>query len=75
MPIKHQMKCYRTFDGVRWPNLCDILGEEHKRDVSACRVAGVRIRIRHHAAGYKQAFYHPDDEAKIGPALRTAGRG
>lgn len=61
MAIKHQSDCYRTFDGVRWPNLCDMLAEEHEVEVKARKSAGQRIRIRTHPDGYGQAFIHPDD--------------
>lgn len=61
MPFKHQSDCYRTFAGVRWPNLCDMLADEHDVEVAARKAAGHRIRIRTHPEGYQQAFIHPDD--------------
>lgn len=61
MAYKHQADCYRTFDGVRWPNLCDILDAEMDADVRARRKAGQRIKVRQHPEGYLQAFIHPDD--------------
>jgi hypothetical protein len=74
MATKHQENCYRTFDGARWPSLCDVLDESHKRDVAACKAAGVRVRMRKHPDGYHQAFYHPGDDALIGQTLRREGR-
>lgn len=69
MALKDQTQCYRTFDGVRWANLCDVLDERDEQDVRAARNTGVRIRMRKHPEGYQQAFYHPDDEAKLTSAL------
>lgn len=63
MPIKHQSACYRTFDGVRWPNLCDMISELEEWAVAEAKAAGKRIRIRTHPDGYRQAFIHPDDLA------------
>lgn len=61
MAIKDQTDCYRTIDGLRWPNFCDILEDSHREDVAACKAAGIRIKIRKHPEGYHQAFIHPDD--------------
>lgn len=61
MAIKHQSDCYRTFDSVRWPNLCDVLDEENERDIAKRKAQGQRIRLRKHPDGYYQAFIHPDD--------------
>lgn len=72
MPFKDQTQSYRTFDGVRWFNLCDVLDDQCERDVMAAMDAGVRVKTRKHADGYQQAFYHPDDEAELNAALRAA---
>ena len=72
MPFKDQTKCYRTFGGIRWMNLCDMLDERHELDVAAAKDAGVRVRIRKHPEGYHQAFYHPEDQNKLNGALRNA---
>lgn len=61
MPIKNQTDCYRTFDGVRWPNFCDVLDEGHEKDVASAKRQGARIKMRAHPDGYSQAFIHPDD--------------
>lgn len=64
MAFKHQSDCYRTFDGMRWPNLCDGLSAEQKNEIAARKSAGHRIRIRSHPDGYQQAFIHPEDVQK-----------
>lgn len=61
MASKHQTDCYRTIDGARWPNLCDVLEQDHEDEIAARRKAGHRIRLVKHADGYHQAFIHPDD--------------
>lgn len=61
MSFKHQSDCYRTIDGVRWPNLCDVLSLEHEQEIAARRAAGHRIKVRMHPDGYQQAFIHPED--------------
>lgn len=61
MPYKDQTKCYRTFDGVQWPNLCDVMDGSHEDEVKARKAAGHRIRLIKHPDGYRQAFIHPDD--------------
>lgn len=61
MTFKNQQDCYRTFDGVRWINFCDVLEESHERDVAEARRQGARIKMRKHPDGYHQAFIHPDD--------------
>ncbi len=71
MPFKDQTRCYRTFGGIRWRNLCDILEDRHEADVAACKAAGARIRLRMHPEGYKQAFFHPEDQTKIMRRLRA----
>ena len=63
MPIKNQMDCYRTFEGIRWPNFCDVIDENTERAVSDAKAAGKRIKLRKHPDGYIQAFIHPDDLA------------
>ncbi|MGN6772655.1 MAG: hypothetical protein ACTHJQ_22820 [Rhizobiaceae bacterium] len=64
MAAKHQSGCYRTFHGVRWPNLCDMLTEEQEAEIRARKDCGHRIRIRIHPDGFRQAFIHPDDLTK-----------
>ena len=61
MPIKHQSDCYRTIDGVKWPNLCDMISDECDQDVADRKDRGERIKMRKHPEGYYQAFIHPDD--------------
>lgn len=61
MPVKHQSDCYRTIDGLRWPNLCDVFSEDDERDIAKRKAKGQRIRMRKHPEGYYQAFIHPDD--------------
>jgi len=72
MPYKDQTKCYRTFDGVRWMNFCDILDDRHEEYVAAVKAAGVRVRLCKHPEGYHQAFFHPDDAEKAHAALKGA---
>lgn len=72
MPCKDQTLCYRTFEGVRWPNLCDMLDAQHEIDVAAAKKAGVRIRLRKHPEGYRQAFFYPDDKTALEAALKAA---
>jgi quinolinate synthase len=55
------MDCYRTFDGVKWPNYCDVLDQSHEEDVEKAKKEGKRIKLRKHPDGYYQAFIHPDD--------------
>lgn len=64
MPFKHQAECYRTFDGVRWPNLCDVLDGDQEDEVRARKAAGHRIRLIKHPDGYRQAFIRPEDLAR-----------
>lgn len=73
MPFKDQTHCYRTFNGQRWMNLCDMLDIQHEIDVAAAKKAGVRVKLRKHHEGYRQAFYHPDDAAKLEAALKSRG--
>ena len=61
MAWKLQTDCYRTFDGVRWPNLCDMLDPDQIERVASLKRQGVRVRIRKHFCGYGQAFIHPED--------------
>jgi hypothetical protein len=63
MTYKTQTECYRTFDGVRWVNLCDVLSAQDERLVAEYIAAGKRIKFRKHAHGFRQAFIHPDDLA------------
>ena len=63
--VKHQADCYRTFDGLRWPNFCDVMEERHKQDIDEARRQGARIRLRKHRDGYHQAFIHPDDVKEV----------
>lgn len=65
MPYKAQTECYRTFDGVRWPNWCDVDDDAARRDVAEARAAGCRLKMRKHPLGFQQAFIHPDDIALI----------
>ncbi|GAA5662618.1 hypothetical protein Brsp07_01088 [Brucella sp. NBRC 14130] len=64
MAIKHQSQCYRTFAGVRWPNLCDLCGPDHEAAATAVRKAGYRIKVQAHPDGFRRAFIHIDDLAK-----------
>ena len=61
MPIKDQTACYRTVNGVKWPNFCDMLDDVHFEDVAKAKAAGARIKKIKHPDGYHQAFIHPDD--------------
>lgn len=63
MPFKHQNQCYRTFDGVQWPNFCDVLDDEEKRAIAEAKADGARFKMRKHPGGFAQAFIHPDDLA------------
>ncbi len=65
MPHKQQNTCYRTIGGRRWPNLCDIIGEEEERIVADYRKAGGRIRFVKHPQGFRSAFVHPDDYTRF----------
>lgn len=58
--MKHQGDCYRTFNGLRWPNFCDILDDEKQQAVAEAKDNGKRFRLRKHPDGYYQAFIHPD---------------
>lgn len=60
MPIENQSDCYRTIEGKRWPNLCDMLAPEHVAAVADARSAGFRVMIRKHPDGYRQAFVEPE---------------
>ena len=60
--VKHQSNCYRTVDGVRWPNLCDLLeGPKQLAYARAARRQAVRVKIHKHPEGYHQMFVHPED--------------
>lgn len=72
MPYKDQTRCYRTIDGIKWFNLCDILDGRDEEDVKRAKSAGVRVRLRKHPEGYQQAFFHPEDEEKLDAALNCA---
>jgi hypothetical protein len=61
MTTKHQADCYRTINGQKYVNYCDILCDEHEAEVAALKAAGKRIAKRKHPAGYHQAFIHADD--------------
>ena len=63
MAYKDQTQCYRTFDGVRWPNWCDVMEDEQVKAVEDAKAAGKRIKLRKHPDGYYQAFMHPEDMA------------
>ena len=65
MAFKDQALCYRTFDGVRWPNWCDVLDERCENDVAEAKRQGARFKMRKHPDGYYQAFIHPDDMANV----------
>lgn len=65
MALKDQTQCYRTFGGVRWPNFCDMLDDQHDRDVASAQEQGARIKFRKHPDGYRQAFIHPDDLSRV----------
>lgn len=65
MAIKSQDQCYRTFDGVRWPNYSDMHSMEEELHVASLRAVGCRMRVRSHPSGFRIAFIHPDDLARI----------
>lgn len=65
MAIKSQDQCYRTFDGVRWPNYSDMHSMEEELHVASLRASGCRIRVRSHSSGFRIAFIHPDDLARL----------
>jgi len=78
MPFKAQSNCYRTIEGVRWPNFCDVLGPEDERAVQEAKGQGARFRFVKHPQGFRIAFIHPDDYARIcgvGPGEPDAGNG
>ena len=60
MPYKDQTKCYRTFDGVRYLNQCDVLDEVHFKLVEKAKRLKVRHRMVRHQDGYKQLYVHPN---------------
>lgn len=61
MPVKHQAACYRTFEGVRWSNMSDLLSVSMEGAAEAVQKQGFHVKVRTHPDGYKQAFVHPDD--------------
>lgn len=61
MPYKHQSDCYRTINGVRWTNFCDILDDKTAEEIAGFKKNGMRFRLIKHPDGFKQAFVHPDD--------------
>lgn len=64
MAFKHQSNCYRTINGEKWVNLCDVLGPEDKAEIVRRKALGQKIAMRKHAEGYHQAFIHPNDLEK-----------
>lgn len=65
MPYKPQTSCFRTINGVRYENQCDILGEEHRQLAAKAKRLKTRCRIVKHKNGFKQLFVHPADVDKL----------
>lgn len=61
MPVKDQTKCFRTFGGIKYMNLCDVLDEQHFELVKLAKAMPIRHRLIKHPSGYGQLFVHPDD--------------
>lgn len=64
MPFKHQMNCFRTFQGRRWYNFADLINEELWNEFRQAKAAGLRFKLRMHPLGFYQAFLHPDDDKR-----------
>jgi hypothetical protein len=61
MPYKDQTLCYRTFQGIKWINFCDVTEDYHNERVVEKKLKGARIKLIKHPDGYRQAFIHPED--------------
>jgi hypothetical protein len=61
MPYKHQINCYRTFDGVKYFNQCDVLEELDFCLVEKAKKSKLRHRLVKHKDGFVQLFVHSDD--------------
>lgn len=58
---KSQDQCFRVWGGARWPNMMDMHTSAEEAEVSHWKNIGIRVRIRAHRRGFRQAFVHPDD--------------
>jgi hypothetical protein len=75
MPFKHQSECYRTVNGVRWPNFCDVMSDEDEQEIAKAKSLGARFKMRKHPDGYRQAFIDPDGLATYVAAYSTVPAG
>lgn len=60
MPFKDQTKCYRTINGQRYVNLCDIMEDYHEALAAKCKREKVPHRVIKHPDGYRQLFVRED---------------
>lgn len=65
MPYKHQAACFRTINGARYVNYCDILSDEHEECVVTAKVRQLRHRVIKHKDGFRQLFVHENDVDKM----------
>ncbi|GJD58135.1 hypothetical protein [Methylobacterium dankookense] len=68
--FKAAAECWRTINGVRWPQRhCDPTAEI----VAAYRAAGIRYRKVKHKDGGSDLFVHPEDHGKAEQIDRKVG--
>ena len=58
---KNQTKCYRTFKGHRYENLCDVMDDIDFNLVKKVKLLNLRHRVVKHSEGFGQLFVHVDD--------------
>ena len=65
MAYKHQTDSFRTVNGIRWMNVCDLVGPDFENAARAVNAAGVPCKRVAHAPGEYRLFVAPDrfDEA------------
>jgi hypothetical protein len=56
MAIKEQTNCFRTIQGKRFINWCDLLCAEHEAEIAKVKAAGIPHRIFRHPAGFRRLF-------------------
>lgn len=56
--MKHQTQCYRTINGVKMMNYCDLImsDEENEKIIKEAKEKFKRVRKIKHPAGYHQLF-------------------
>lgn len=74
MPRKQQQDCYRTINGERYVNMCDVHGREEQDYVDAAKRIHASHRLVKHKDGFRILFVWDRDYQRVVDEVHAEGR-